>query len=141
MPLPLVVLDASAALALLLVEEEGARVAEVLENTISRNGQIFVPGVFWYEVGNGLLAAERRKRLSGEQLTTVEELFSRLPVVTHALADATSLRAVHELARKHGLSFYDASYLELALRSQASLITCDAHLTALRGAYPRLLTP
>jgi predicted nucleic acid-binding protein len=47
---------------------------------------------------------------------------------------------VYDLARKQELSFYDASYLELALRSQASLTTCDAHLMALKDSYPRLLS-
>ena len=50
MPFPLVVLDASAALALLLAEEKGAEVATVIEEVIENNGQIFVPGVFWYEL-------------------------------------------------------------------------------------------
>ena len=47
----LVVLDASAALALVLAEDEGEEVAELINNTISINGQIFVPGLFWYEMG------------------------------------------------------------------------------------------
>ena len=37
---------------------------------------------------------------------------------------------VLKLARTHGLSVYDASYLELALREALPLATLDAQLTA-----------
>ena len=46
MPYALVVLDASAALALLLAEDQGAQVEHLIAGTISINGQIFVPGLF-----------------------------------------------------------------------------------------------
>ena len=39
----LIVVDASAALALVLAENEGREVAELIQDTISINGQIFVP--------------------------------------------------------------------------------------------------
>jgi predicted nucleic acid-binding protein len=60
MAFALVVLDASAAPSLLLPEEEGDAVAAIIAETIDGNGQIFVPGLFWHELGNGLLSAERR---------------------------------------------------------------------------------
>ncbi len=62
MAFPLVVLDASAALALLLADEEGSEIAKVVENTINLNGQLFVPGIFWYELGNGMLSADTAMR-------------------------------------------------------------------------------
>ena len=138
MPFPLVVLDASAALALLLAEKEGDGIAALLEGTIKDNGQIFVPGVFWYELGNGMLTAERRNRMSRQEVTAAERYFSRLPIVAHAPSDHEGRQSIYELARKHELSFYDASYLELALRHQASLASCDAHLTSLKKRYPQV---
>ena len=57
-----IVLDASAVLALVLAENEGTDVEKLIRDTVSINGQIFVPGLFWYELGNGLLVAECRKQ-------------------------------------------------------------------------------
>src|SRR5512137_1951299 len=134
----LLVLDASAALAMLLAEQEGARVARAVEDTVAVNGQLFVPGVFWYEMGNGLLNAERRNRMKREAIVEAGRLFSRLPIATHGAADPEDRQRIHELAHRHDLTFYDASYLELALRYQAALATCDAHLLDLKGTYPAL---
>lgn len=134
----LLVLDASAALAMLLAEEEGAVVARAVEDTVAVNGQLFVPAVFWYELGNGLLNAERRNRMEHGAVVEAGRLFSRLPIVTHGAGDPADRQRIHELARRHDLSFYDASYLELALRCQAALATCDAHLLDLKGTFPAL---
>ncbi|HUV09058.1 MAG TPA: hypothetical protein VMX75_15095, partial [Spirochaetia bacterium] len=64
MPYALIILDASAALALLLAEKEGSEVEKIINGTISSNGQIIVPGLFWYELGNGLLMAELKNRIA-----------------------------------------------------------------------------
>jgi predicted nucleic acid-binding protein len=44
--------------------------------------------------------------------------------------DAATTRAVLQLARAEGLTVYDASYLELALRLGAELFTLDKELVA-----------
>lgn len=138
MAFPLAVLDASAALALLLAEEAGAGVARAVEHTVAANGQLFVPAVFWYELGNGLLNAERRNRMKHEAVVAAGRLFAQLPIVTNGADDPADRQRIHELAHRHNLSFYDASYLELALRYQAALTTCDAHLLGLKDAFPAL---
>ena len=141
MAFPLVVMDASAALALLLSEEARTEVARIVEDTVAANGQLFVPAVFWYELENGMLNAERRNRMKREDVLAAGRLFSRLPFVTHGADDPVDRQRIHELAHLHGLSFYDASYLELALRYQARLATCDAHLLGLKDAFPALFPP
>jgi len=136
MAFPLIVLDASAALALLLSDEEGKEVENMLSDTICHNGQIFVPSLFWFEVGNGMLMAERRNRISAADSSTADQYLSQLPIVTHAVADIAVRRGVTDLSRKHGLSLYDASYLELAVRCQAPLKTFDKHLLGIRDSVP-----
>ena len=77
MAFALIVLDASAALALLLTEPEGAEVAELINNTTSSNGQIFIPGIFWYELGNGLFSAENADRITSQSSSM--DLYPRVP--------------------------------------------------------------
>ena len=135
----LVVLDASAALALLLAEDAGAEVAELINNTISINGQIFVPALFWYELGNGLLMAERGDRIASQSTSAAISIFAQLPIITHQESDFPIHNRVMSLARDNGLTYYDASYLELALRFEARLKSFDTHLRNLKISFPLIL--
>jgi predicted nucleic acid-binding protein len=135
----LIVLDVSSALALLLTEDEGQEVEELIEETISVNGQIFVPGLFWYELGNGLLTAERADRIDPRLTPAAISTFFTLPIVTHPATDPSIYHRIMELARDNGLTYYDASYLEVALRFEAPLKSFDPHLIGLRRSFPLIL--
>ena len=139
MPHAVVVLDASAALALLLAENEGAQIEDLINNTISINGQIFVPGLFWYELGNALLMAECGNRITTESNVAAVLSFTRLPIVTHQETDFPTRHRIMGLARDNGLPYYDASYLELALRYEAPLKSFDTHLLNLRPSFPLII--
>ena len=138
---PLIVLDASAALALVLTEKEGEEVEMLAREILEDNGQIFVPELFWYEVSNGLLSAERRGRIGRRELSSVIAELSRLPIICHTGSDASALVRTMELAARHNLTFYDASYLELAVRFEARLKSFDTHILALKDEYPLILLP
>ncbi len=139
MPYAIVVLDASAALALLLAENEGAEVEEIINGMISINGQIFVPGLFWCELGNGLIMAERKNRIGPQSNATAVSSFARLPIVTHQETDFTIRNRIMGLARENGLTYYDASYLELAMRYEAPLKSFDTHLLNLKASFALIL--
>ena len=117
------VLDASITADWLLDDEFEPRAADALTR-LRRDGAI-VPPLWHYEVRNALLAAERRGR--GAQNGTTERLDSlkALPIRTDG---DTNLQAAFNLAREHGLSFYDALYLELAKRLGTTLATLDRKL-------------
>ncbi len=139
MPHALVVLDASAALALLLAENEGTKVEEIIKDTISINGQIFVPGLFWYELGNGLLMAEHKKRIAPQTNTAAISSFAQLPIVTDQETGFPVINRIMSLARDNGLTYYDASYLELALRFEAPLKSFDPHLVNLKSSFELII--
>lgn len=80
------------------------------------------------EVGNALLVAIRRKRISREDVIRFLSDLEILPIQvrsTNHLAMATRLLP---LAEKHGLSLYDTAYLQLALSERLPLATQDAQL-------------
>ena len=136
---PLLVIDASAALALLLAEDEGRDTAELLQSIFAQNGQLYVPEIFWYEVCNGLLSAERQDRIDPYVTKAALAELGRMPFVCYSNNEEPFLSGAVELARKHNLSFYDASYLELALRYRAQLKSYDSHLLSLKREYPNLI--
>ena len=97
------------------------------------NETAHVPPLWWTELGNVLLAGERRKRINTAKVAQGLSLLSVLPIVVeHQLPNPEALLA---LARKHELSCYDATYLELAMRLGLALASKD---NALRSAARRV---
>jgi predicted nucleic acid-binding protein len=124
-----IVIDASMALAWIFERQkpEEARLADQL--LLSVNEHVWLaPALLQLEIANALLVGERRKAVSEAQVVDFLHRFDQLPIRIDG--DGTSVRraAVMALAREYGLSAYDATYLELALRSGASLATFDTAL-------------
>ena len=124
------VLDASVALSWVLDDELDRGAAAALERT--RQDGAVVPELWHHEVRNALLVAERRGRIPREGVSERLDALRELPLLTDRSAD---LESALELAIAHDLSFYDALYLELAIRLGVALATLDQALaTAVRGS-------
>ena len=117
------VVDASVTVAWLFDDETDPRADRVLER-LEQDGA-FVPHLWHLEVRNALLIAERRSRLPAGAVNDRLDSLRRLPIRTDEEPD---LESAFDLARAHGLSFYDALYLELAKRQNAELATLDGAL-------------
>src|SRR5437867_389025 len=90
-----------------------------------RTDSAVVPSLWWFEVRNGLVMAERRARATENQTARFLRQVSRLAITLDNSPNETSVLA---LARRHRLTVYDAAYLELALREDLPLATLDAAL-------------
>jgi len=129
------VLDCSAAAAFLLNETEGAALDALILAAADGDAAIHVPALFWFELLNVVVMAERRGRISGDYAAELRRHADSLPVTTAEHPGQLVRRRIHDLARRHGLTAYDASYLELADRLEARLRTFDPHLLRLRPEY------
>jgi predicted nucleic acid-binding protein len=92
--------------------------------------QAYVPGLWSLEVANALLVGERRRRTTPADAARFLSILGSFPIT---IDDETAAHAWHEtthLARAHGLSAYDAAYLELAIRLGLPLATLDDKLKA-----------
>jgi predicted nucleic acid-binding protein len=119
-----VVFDCSVTLAWFLKDERTAFTDTAFE--LLETAECWVPSVWRLEFANALLFAERRKRVGREQRIEILDNAAQLSLRTDGtLADVRSLSA---LAERRGLTVYDASYLELALRRGCDLITLDQDL-------------
>ena len=117
------VLDASVAVAWAFADEEHPVAAAAL--ALIRNDEGCVPSLWWFEVRNVLIVNEPRRRLRETDTALFLRNLARLPI---AVDRAPEEGAVLTLARRHGLTVYDASYLELAERHAAPLATLDVTL-------------
>ncbi|AMP02588.1 PIN domain protein [Collimonas pratensis] len=100
---------------------------------------IIVPALWHIEIANALLTGERRKIITEAQAFDYLARLARLPIVVDNVLLATRHEQIMALARAYKLSAYDATYLELALRTGAALATFDGKLAAaMQGAGGRV---
>jgi predicted nucleic acid-binding protein len=132
----MLVIDASVAMAWCFEDEATTAADSVLDRV--RDDETVVPPIWPLEVGNVVLVAGRRGRLTEAQASRFLELLAQLPIEIDAAP--TDPPAVVATGRRHSLSSYDASYLVLAERLGAPLATLDQRLAeAARQAGVRLL--
>ena len=121
------VLDASTVLTWCFPDEEAQKAEEISERTAL--GDKPAVSSFWrHEVLNALLMGEKRKRLTTELTQTFIQDLERLPVEVDTPESVTVFHVTQGLCRKHGLTAYDAAYLELAMRNRIALATADRAL-------------
>ncbi len=126
------VLDSSVTLAWVHNEETTPAVLHVLDRVIE-NGA-WVPSLWRLEVANVLEMSVRRGRMSSDLRDTAVANLSQLPISLDPETDGQAWGATLRLAERHGLTLYDAVYLELALRRTMPLATLDVELRTAASA-------
>lgn len=121
-----IVVDASLAAAWCLREPEGIATAD---RTIERmrTETAVVPGIFWHEMRNVLVIAERRNRI---EAGAAEAHLGRLRNLRFVTDDHQDDNEILVLARRHGLTAYDAAYVETAKRRRARFVGLDRKLAS-----------
>ena len=89
-----------------------------------------MPSLWLWEVGNVLVQAERKGRITSAAIRTFLGLLETLPIRIDQVTTATAWHDTLALARSHRLTTYDAAYLELALRLGLPLASRDQALNA-----------
>ena len=117
------VADASIAAAWVLPDEDTA-LADLAFDRLGEDTAV-VPNLFWHELRNVLLKAERRGRISKDHANASMARVRRLAIRCPADADDDHVMA---LARGHQLTAYDASYLALAITEECLLASLDGRL-------------
>ena len=106
------------------MDDESVPFADEVYAIVQANDGL-VPQHWHFEIRNALLMAERRVRIDEG---TIDMRLNRLSNLSIETDQTPELDATFALARKHLLTFYDALYLELALRHQMPLATLDSAL-------------
>jgi predicted nucleic acid-binding protein len=122
------VLDASLALSWFFDDEATTETDRLLDRV--RTEGAIVPALWRLELGNVLLQAERRSRISAESIAERLTLVGRMPISVDPETTARAWRDILDIARSERLTACDAAYLELALRRRIPLLTLDQQLAA-----------
>ena len=120
------VLDASLTLQWFFEDETDRKYSLSVLQSLSEKRAV-VPMLWFYEVGNGLVMAHRRKRISIDQMGGFLTRLGALPIET-ARQTSMDLLQLPALAQVYGLTNYDAAYLSLAQPLDLPLATSDLDL-------------
>ena len=120
------VVDASF-IASLFLPDEASKAGDRIADEIAREGAA-APSLLQLEMTNILLMAHRRKRISGVQFQHLSEALDQLPIALQPALTPKQRAEVLRLAERHGLTAYDAAYLELAMRLSLPLASLDKPL-------------
>lgn len=126
------VLDASVT-ATLIFDDEKTAWSEAFFGHAS-DMTFVVPTLWFSEVGNLIRQGVRRNRIKASDAPRILDALLELPLETDQVADRETLQRALELASRHNLSFYDATYLELARRHGLPLASLDGDLVSAANA-------
>jgi predicted nucleic acid-binding protein len=127
------VLDGSICLAWFF-QNESSPYADGVARLLASSSAV-VPSLWALEIANVLVMGERRRRSTSEQAAVFLSRLSGLPIVIDDPTAQMAWSGTMALARDHGISAYDAAYLELAIREGLPLATLDKQL---RDAVARI---
>jgi predicted nucleic acid-binding protein len=121
------VLDASVVLTWCFPDENTA-LAQHVAHRFKQGDTALAPSFWPHEVLNALLAGEKRKRISKEMVQSFLDDLATLPVTLEQFPAGIVFDRIQSLSRKHGLTAYDAAYLDLAVDTGLALATADEAL-------------
>jgi|SRR5579862_2930483 predicted nucleic acid-binding protein len=122
------VLDASITLAWTYAGENTDAVLRVFEIVKSEGAS--VPALWRWEIANALEMNAKRGRHGRDFSYEALAAFALFPILVDAECVENAWLDTLSLAERHGLTVYDAAYLELAIRRKIPLATLDRELRA-----------
>lgn len=122
----MIVLDASVAVYWAM----GVPGSDLVEPTMNEafNGRAVVPTLWNWEVSSAILKYDRAGRLTEAEAYSVMARLRSIPLKFEVLTLDDMVSEVLPLAKAHGLSVYDASYLFLSKALGVPLATMDKQL-------------
>ena len=126
------VLDNSVALSWCFEDEQTPSVMALLDRVVETGAM--APLLWPLEALNGLLVAERRRRLDAAKRAELAGLLRALPITLDNDTAEKSWEDTVRLAERFTLSVYDATYLELAQRRRLPLASKDRALRSAAAA-------
>ena len=122
------VLDCSITMAWVFPDEATAATDRLRDALLE--SRAFVPALWPIETANVLLVATRRGRIAQSEWPGILAHLDALPIDIDPISTSRTWGKTLDLASAHGISPYDAMYLELAMRMRMPLATLDRALRA-----------
>ena len=111
-----------------VVPAQSSKGTDHLLEEVASGTPLFVPALWMFETANALLVLLRRRKIDARHCSRARSDLNDLAPLIDDEGSRFALGKILELAEGHGLSVYDAAYLELALRKDLPLASRDAAL-------------
>jgi predicted nucleic acid-binding protein len=121
------VLDGSVTMAWFFADEATEQTDQLMDR-LNAGDRVVVAQHWFLEVANTLLMGERRKRCTPADASQFVDVLAGLSIDTDSETGTRAMAVTLNLGRTHGLTLYDAAYLELAMRLKLPLATLDSDL-------------
>lgn len=128
-----IVIDNSALVPLFMPHESSAFPEHILR-LAGEGANLMSPSFLAIEFGNAMLSGFRAGKLSVAQVSFAHSKLHELPIELVDFVGPRTIPSIHSLAVQHGLSFYDALYLALAMEEGAALAANDKALNKAASA-------
>ena len=123
------VVDCSFFMSSILPDETNQKVEDIFNRISTGEFKVYVPSIFYLECTNVLASSLSRNRIKQEVFEEYIHLLTLMPLnVDRFSATPESVHSIGKLAIKYNLSSYDASYLDLTIRLEASFASLDKKL-------------
>ena len=122
------VLDASMTMSWCFADESNPYSRRVLDSLLDSYAE--VPALWPFEIANVLAVNEKRRRLTKTASVEFLQTLSGLDIRIDKSFPAVDGKVLLPLVWRHGLTAYDAAYLELAKRKGLPLASFDKELIA-----------
>jgi predicted nucleic acid-binding protein len=119
------VLDNTVTMAWCFTDEATEFTETLLNRLVSLTDTALVPALWLYEVVNVTGLAARRGRITEEKAAAFLQSLADLPIEIENPSRAQMFSSVRMLMSQYGLTAYDASYLELAIRHGLPIAAFD----------------
>ncbi len=114
-------------------EPLGSEALELLDAFLRTEVELWVPDLFWIEIGNALWKLFRKGRIA---LSSAEAEFSKLrDLEIQTRASFALMPQALQIAGLHDRSVYDSVYVAMAKELGIDLITADEKLANATAAY------
>lgn len=120
------VLDSSAAIAIISPDEQNEAVLALLDRLLAHGA--FAPSLWLFETANVARYKWARAEITSATARDAIEKLHALPIEIVDIEPAVIRGSVLALAQRHRLTIYDASYLHLAMVLSLPLATLDKEL-------------
>jgi len=120
------IIDASVVAKCFIVEDYSDKAMEVIDEHVRGHLLLLAPSLIVYELGNVFW---RHPQITSEKTYAFIEKFLDLQIgLVDIWSDAKLLKNACVTSKTRNVTFYDASYLSLAERDGARLVTADENL-------------
>ncbi len=127
-----IVIDASVLAKAIVREEDSDKALNIIEAHTDGKIELVAPSLIIYEIGNVLW----RSGMNGRSLHKyIENILSLGIKLINVPFERTMLKEVGKISTTKDLTFYDASYLSIAIILNKKLVTVDKEIMKKAGEY------